>query len=206
MNRNSILVVVSLALLGLAVALFFHQFRPVLDSSKRNQFQTQGQLTGAIVAKALPAGANVVVMKPSNYYAPAIDAELAGLMQALKKAGVAVARTDTLFLDGNVDVVHDILTPDQFAAIQTQQPPVDAVILFGGEVPAETETQIQAASHRPKIFIVFGQREAVQKQIERGIVAWAAVQRFDPWKGNPNPQTPQEQFDRDFQILTRPTQ
>ena len=98
------------------------------------------------------------------------------------------------------------VTEEQFLAAAEKYPDAKAIVVFGGLPPCSQALAEKLNAGSLKAVAVCGYGPTVRRWLESKALAIAVVPRMEDLPaGTPAPKTPQEWFQREFEIITPET-
>ena len=171
----------------------------------RRSHQALGQVLAEEAVKLLGSGGKVTVITRDTitYKNPAMDAQLRGFHETLKKARVTVAATVALRL--NPISLVSAPAGDVFNAMK-KQTEADVLVSFMGPAVLDEAQIAKLGDKRPKVVALctgtMPQRINLKQLFDQKLLHAAVLSRDHPTPGSPLSDTPQAWFDHLYQLAT----
>jgi len=199
-KKNLLLVIGSvLAIMGSGLWIYYGQFKaPDYDVGLHQRI---GEVMAEQTARALgPKGRILLITMPTRGL-PELETQLDAFRRTLKKLGDYRIKDHELDTEGQPKYgVGRGLSPRRFVRAVNGHT-TDAIVSFVG-TPDLSDEQIAELKKKPKFIAETRSPEDLPKLFEHKIIQVAVTARFDfPAPGPLKPKTPQEWFNKRYQIV-----
>jgi len=203
-TKNLLLVSLLCAVIA-ASAVWIYRSRQVEEYEPRLQVQNLiGEALAAETIKALDGKGSVVIVTLEEGESSELDTHAEVFEEALKKTSIKIVRTYSVSGDKSSKYGPGSgMSGRRFAKVVEKYPNVDAIISFVG-VPDPDDDEMKELKDKPlPKFLAFTRSpKHLQELLDKKWIQAAVSTRFQfPAPGPEKPKTPQQWFDKNFQIV-----
>lgn len=163
-----------------------------------------GQVMAEETAKLLANQGKIVILSMEPGKAPELKTQLAAFERALKKfSGIRIKETMVLDTEGRDKYGPGAgLSSRRFVRIVKKSQSADAIVSFVG-APNLSADDVAQLERQPKFIAESRSAEKLKPLFESNVLHAAIVSRFQfPAPGKHNPRTPQQWFEKRYQVVT----
>ena len=206
MNKKITFIVSLLVVIVGACAWLYYTPPGDVPKTDLDIYQALGTVTAKETAKLLDNQGELVVISwdSSRNKMPVIEAQITSFERAIKQhKGIQITtREKVLQIPAQMMATGGGMPSDQFLKVVKAHPRAGAIVLFLAFPNLSSQELKELSEGQTKFVVVSGCNPGYKKLLMDRNIDLAIVPRFDRIKNTRPPQTVQESFDQNYQIVT----